>query len=103
MFHLTALLALASGSRVERHGQKWGQTCHDMQANFQQRITTIRSTVDTMDADNLGRGARIRLTMQMYGVGRTLRRARECPWVQENDSGSVTEAQGLVETLMAQN
>jgi hypothetical protein len=108
MFRVAAcLFALAAASRVERHEHKakWGATCESLQASFLERLGAVRESVANMDAEHLGRGTRARLTMRMYGIGRTMRRAStmECEWVQDQDSQHVNEARELVETLMAQN
>jgi len=104
MFRVTALFALAAASRVERHEQKWpGASCESLQTSFHDRLAAVRENVENMDAENLSRGARARLTMRMYGIGRTMRRAKDCEWVQESDNEHVEEARGLVETLMNHN
>jgi len=107
MFRVTVLLlALAAASRVERHEQKWGSTtCEELQTNFQTRLTAVRENCENLNAEHLSRGTRARLTMRMYGIGRTLRRAsaQECQWVQDADNEHVQEARQLVETLMHQN
>lgn len=103
MFRVSALIALAAASRVEKHDHKFGATCDDLQARFTTQLANVRETVDAMDTENLGRGTRARLTMRMYGIGRTLRRARECAWVQDTDDANMQEAHGLVETLLNTN
>jgi hypothetical protein len=41
--------------------------------------------------------------MRMYGIGRTLRRAKDCQWVQDTDSENMERVRILVETLMESN
>merc|ERR1719183_2233951 len=63
----------------------------------------MRTAVDTMDTENLGATTRAGLTMRAYGIGRTLRRARDCDWVQNTDEGNLDEARALVTRLLELN
>jgi hypothetical protein len=110
MFRITAcLFALAAASRVNRHAAKanveWGASCESLQSSFLERLGSVREAVGGMDAENLSRATRARITIRMFGIGRAMRRASnmECAWVQDQDSAHVTEAQQLVEMLMNSN
>jgi hypothetical protein len=112
MFRVAAcLLALVAARRVERHEHKakatveWGATCASLQSSFLERLSAVRETVGTMDAENLSRGTRASITIRMFGIGRAMRRASamECAWIEDPDNAHVTEAQELVQMLMQQN
>merc|ERR1711865_1298584 len=48
-------------------------------------------------------GSQARVTMRTYGIIRTLRRARTCSWVTQNDSDEIEQARGIVQSLLAGN
>lgn len=87
---------------------KWGATCDDLQNTFNTRLASIQESVDALDPANpsLSAGAQARLTMRVYGIGRTLRRAKECEWVanaEGTDSDNAVRVQSLVSTLFQMN
>jgi hypothetical protein len=103
MFRVSALIALAAASRVEKHDHKLGLSCDDLHERFSSQLKTIRGQVDEMETESLSRIARAQLTMRLYGIGRTLRRSRDCTWLQDTDDSNVADARGLLETLFNTN
>jgi hypothetical protein len=106
-----ALFASVQASRIqersvsERKTQtKFGATCEDLQNIFHNRVSSIQSSLDGVDEHSeLSAGARARLTIRMHGIMRTLRRARECSWVVDNNSDDFDDMRGIVQTLIAGN
>lgn len=110
---VSALLASTQASRihVQEHdlsgGQtqtKFGATCEELQENFHGRVAAIQSSLDGVDeTSELSSMMSTRLTMRMHGIIRTLRRARECSWVLENNSEDLVQMRGLVQQILAGN
>lgn len=104
-----AFLVSSQASRVQVHEVdtaqvKWGATCEDLQSRFRDRVTTIRSSLEGEDEHSeLGAVAQTRLAMRMHGILRTLRRARECSWVIENNSDDLDQLRGVVQQLLTAN
>jgi len=83
-------------------------TCDDLENTFNTRLSGIQETVDVMNVANptLSAGTQARLTMRVYGLGRTLRRARDCPWVSNaegTESDNAVKVQNMVATLFEMN
>lgn len=107
------LLAFAQASRVEvREGfeaqARLGASCDDLQSRFHDRVTAIHASLQAVDEQSdeqsdVSTAARPRLAMRMYGIIRTLRRARECSWVIENNSEDLDQMRGVVHKLLAAN
>jgi len=105
------LLASTQASRVHVHETaenqlqaKWGASCDSLQNQFHDRVTSIQASLEGVDeTSELGGAARTRLSMRMYGIMRTLRRARDCSWVVENDSEDLEQMRGVVQRLLAGN
>jgi len=101
--------ATAFRTNIHEHTQaKWGASCSDLQTTFNTRLAGVQETVDALDPANptLSAGAQARLSMRMYGIGRSLRRARECDWVTNSEgteSDNAVKVQGLVATLLEVN
>lgn len=103
------LLASAQANRIQLHEAsqaqtKWGTSCDDLQSRFHDRVTAIQASLEGIDEQSdLSAAARTRLGMRMYGIIRTLRRARECSWVIENNSEDLDQMRGVVQLLLAGN
>jgi len=108
---VSVLLAIAQAGRVQVHQTsaiqtqaKWGASCDSLQNQFHDRVTSIHASLEGVDeTSELGGGARTRLSMRMYGIIRTLRRAKDCSWVIENDSADLEQMRGVVQHLLAGN
>jgi hypothetical protein len=103
MFRISALIALAAASRVEKHDHKFGASCDQLHERFSASLTAVRETVDATDLESLSMGTRARLTMRLFGIGRTLRRAKDCEWVQNTDDEDQQEVQALIAMLLTAN
>jgi len=114
MFRIVVALALIASSEAARladHGgseskiqTKFGASCEDLQALFHNRVVAFKSTLDANpDLDEISRVAKARVMMGTYGIIRTLRRARTCSWVIENDSDDMEQAREIVQILFAEN
>lgn len=97
-------------AHVQKHEtkEKFGATCEDLHESFSSRLSAIQETVDSLDLENgnMGSAEQIRLTMRLYGIGRTMRRARECEWMQAaegTDGENAVKVRNLVTTLFAAN
>ena len=114
MFRVVVALVLTASSEASRvavHGgsesksqTKFGASCDDLQAMFHDRVVAFKSSLDANpDLDEIGRVAQARVMMRTYGIIRTLRRARACSWVIENDNDDIKQAREIVQTLLAEN
>lgn len=91
-------------SRVQkRSGAKFGASCDDLETSFSERLAAVQEQVDQAPENGLSRGARMRLTMRVFGIGRTLRRAKECAWLQETSETNSERVRILLETLLERN
>jgi len=83
---------------------KFGASCDDLQNTFHDRVAAFQTALGpNQDLDSLGRAAQARIMMRTYGIFRTLRRARTCDWVIENDSDDIEQARGVVQSLLDGN
>lgn len=107
-----SILCVATAFRTNIHKHEtqtnFGATCESLQDTFSARLSAIQESVDGINAEDpqLTRGQQAMLTMRMYGLGRTMRRAKTCDWMQAGDSAESADAQkvtGLVTTLMRVN
>jgi len=106
---VSALVAAAGANRIhtvdktETH-VKWGASCDALQTRFHDRLVAFQASVDAIpDMDAMSRASQARVTMRTYGIIRTLRRARTCSWVTQNDSDEIEQARGIVQSLLAGN
>jgi len=82
----------------------FGATCDDLQALFHGRVTAFQTVLDANpDLSTIGRATQVGFVMKTYGVVRTLRRARLCPWVVEGNGGDIEQLRDIVQTLIAGN
>lgn len=106
---LSALAAFASAGRVQIVGKfesqnKFGASCDDLQTMFQNRLNAFQTSLDAIpDMDAMSRVSQARVMMRTSGIIRTLRRARTCAWVIQNDSDEIEQARGIVQSLLAGN
>jgi hypothetical protein len=94
------------GSRVQkRSGSKWGATCESLQSRFSEQLAAVQDQVDQIPEAGLSSGPRMRLTMRVFGIGRTLRRAgnMECTWVEGTNEVNAERVRILLETLLERN
>jgi len=81
-----------------------GASCDDLQTMFHNRVAAFQASLDEhQNLDDLGRAAQTRFLMRTYGIVRTLRRARTCAWVVDNDRDDLDQARGIVQSLLAGN
>lgn len=109
-----SILCLATAFRTNIHQHeaeaktKIFATCEDLQGTFTTRLSGIQETVDGIDMENpnLGRAAQARLVMRVYGIGRTMRRAKDCDWMvnsEGTESDNAMKVRNLVTTLILAN
>jgi len=93
-----------SASTVDQSIIKWGASCEFLQARFHDRVVAFQTAVEANPDENaISLGTQTRLSMRAFGVARTLRRARECEWVINNDSPDIGALQTIVQGLLAGN
>lgn len=107
---VSVLVASAGAGRIQVHDDgtkseaKFGASCEHLQTVFHNRVGAFQASLDvSQDLDAISRTAQIRTMMRTYGIIRTLRRARTCSWVIENDSDDLEQMRGIVQTLLAGN
>jgi len=82
----------------------WGASCESLQARFHTRVLAFQTALEANpDEGAMSRTTQARLSMRVYGVVRTLRRARECDWVINSDSPDIEALQTIVQRLQAGN
>lgn len=101
------LVPLVGASRVQVRDvdeAKFGSSCDDLHATFRHRVDGFQDFLDeNPDLDGISRTAQARVMVRTYGIIRTLRRARTCSWVIENDSEEIEQARSIVQTLLDGN
>lgn len=102
------LLATSVGAnRIQIHEAdqaKFGASCDDLQTTFRSRLATFQGVLDANpDLDAVTRATKARTMMRTYGIIRTLRRARTCAWVVDNDSEEMEGARSIVQSLLSRN
>jgi len=114
MFRIVSASAIASviSHRIQLNNElddqsqlqnDFGASCADLEMMFHNRLTVIQSVLDAQpDLNALGRATQVRLLMRSYGVLRTLRRAKTCSWVAEND-GDIAQMRDIVQTFLDVN
>lgn len=97
-------------AQVQKHETtaKFGATCEELEDSFGTRLSAVQETVDSLDLENahMSRVQQARLIMRVYGIGRTMRRARECEWMQNTegtDGDNAVKVRNLLTTLFAAN
>jgi len=107
-----SILCVATAFRTNIHKHetqtKFGATCENLQETFSSRLSAIQETVNQINPEDpqLSRSQQAMLTMRMYGIGRTMRRAKTCDWMQASegeDGDNAQKARGLVTSLMRVN
>jgi len=107
---LSLVLATSVGaSRVavqvhEADQTKFGATCDDLQNTFSSRLVGFQGFLDANpDLDSVSRATEARAMVKAFGIIRTLRRARTCSWVVDNDSEELEGARSIVQALLSRN
>lgn len=103
---LLASVLSAQAARVQVHEvtqskAKFGASCEALQTNFHNRVVAFQTLLD--EHQNLDDISQVTVMMRTYGIIRTLRRARTCTWVIENDSEDLEQARSITRTLLADN
>jgi len=104
---LCALVVLANpigASRIAHHKNTspFFASCEDLQVTFRSRVTAVQALLDATD-DTITTLVQARITMRVFGVVRTLRRAKECQWVLDGDTEDIEQARSVVQQVLARN
>jgi len=106
LFVLTFVTS-AEASRVQTHSDleaKWGASCESLQNRFHTQVQTCQTALDAANsAESTGVVSQGRFMMRMYGISRTLRRARACAWVIDNNSEDIENMRGMTQQLLDDN
>jgi len=95
-------LASVRAARIQsRSEDEFGASCDNLQNRFHDQVHAYKVALDARTSESATTQARF--TMRMYGVMRTLRRARECAWVVENNSDDIEEMRSIVQDLLSGN
>lgn len=105
------LVASAGASRIQvhevdeaEHRAKFGASCDHLQTVFRSRVGAFQVAFDAIDEpEAISRATQARLMMRTYGIVRTMRRARTCQWVTDDNSEDIEQARGIVQALLAGN
>jgi len=106
MFALV-LATSVEATRIQVHEtnqNKFGASCDDLQNSFTSRLAAFQDFLDANpDLDAVSRATEARAMMRTYGILRTLRRARTCSWVVDNDSKELEQARSIVQSFLSRN
>lgn len=108
-FFVWITLASVDASRIQTQVEfssksQFGATCEDLENRFHSQVTTFREALEARDSESeFAHSEQALFTMRMYGIVRTLRRARECSWVVENSSDDLDEMRSIIQELLAGN
>jgi len=99
-----ALLTSTQASRIQVRevSESRGASCEDLQSRFHDRVAGIQASLEGID-EQISVAQRTRIAFRMTGIMRTLRRARECQWVIENNSEDLVQMRGVVQQLLEAN
>lgn len=108
---LSALLIIADGNRIiQEHDikedvqNKFFESCDDLHDIFHRRVVAVEQFLDVHpNATGMNAMNRARFTMRSFGVVRTLRRAKDCPWASDGNSEDIEHAQSIVQATLAGN
>lgn len=114
IFTFAALLAVGSGGRVDvevdRHRVetdatgKFFASCDDLHGVFQKRVAAVQRIAETAsNATAMSTLTQARLTLRTVATVRTLRRARECPWVTDENTEDTELLGSVVRITLAGN
>lgn len=112
MFRIVVLacVVFAGANRIKVHEvdsadkTKFGASCEDLQTTFRNRVAAFQASYDAIDNfEAISRYTQARLMMRTYGIIRTMRRARNCAWVADDNSEDMEQARGVVQSLLAGN
>jgi len=108
LFVLTSVATVeASRAKIESHSAleaKWGASCDALQNRFHTQVQTCHTALNAANsAESMSTVSQGRILMRMYGLVRTMRRARRCAWVIENNSEDLEEMRGMTQQLIAEN
>lgn len=105
----SVLIATTGANRVRvvdksESKTKFGATCEEMQARFHNRVAAFQTSLDELpDGDSIGRLTQARFMLRLHGVFRTIRRARDCSWVKENEGDDFDQVRSITLRLLAGN
>jgi len=93
-------LASVRANRIQSLSEdEFGASCDNLQNRFHDQVHAFKEALDARTSESATTQARF--TMRMYGVMRTLRRARECAWVVDNNSDDIEEMRSIVQELLS--
>lgn len=79
-------------------------SCEDLQSTFRSRVTAVQALLNShQNATGISSFGQAQITMRVFGVVRTLRRARNCQWVLDGDSEDIEQARSVVQSVLAEN
>lgn len=109
-FVAIAVVAISTdAARVGTENQDKSKTpfvasCEDLQVTLRSRVTAVQALLNSyQDATGISSFGQAQITMRVFGVVRTLRRARNCQWVLDGDSEDIEQARSVVQSVLAQN
>lgn len=108
------LLASVGASRIQVHEfdeEKFeakrsfqAPPCDELQTIFSGRVSGFQVSFDSIESlETVGRFSQARLLVRVYGIVRTLRRARTCSWVTDDDTDDIEQVRDIVQRLLAGN
>jgi len=79
-------------------------SCEDLQGTFHTRVTAVQALLNSyQDATGISSFGQAQITMRVFGVVRTLRRASNCQWVLDGNSEDIEQAKSVVQSVLAEN
>lgn len=85
-------------------GSQFFDSCEDLEVIFRSHVASLQALLDAnRNATGVNALTRARFPMRAFGVVRTLRRAKDCPWVVHGDSEDIERTRAIAQTTLAAN
>jgi len=96
---------IAVHAAVEHEGQfPFVRSCEELQGIFRTRVTAVQEMYDTNhNATHISTMTQTRLSMRVFGVVRTFRRAKDCQWVIDGSDEEVELARSVLRAVLAEH
>jgi len=105
---VAALLASSDGHRLDvvagtDSSLYFFENCNELQTMFQTRLDSIQAIQDAHTETAMNARTRARFTMRALGAVRTLRRAKECPWLVKGNAEDIARVHDAAQSVLAEH
>jgi len=96
----------AAGRTAIEHEDRFplGRSCEELKGIFRRRVTAVQESYDTNhNATHISTMSQARISMRVFGVVRTFRRAKDCQWVIDGGDEEVELARSVLQAALAEH